>query len=564
MKIDSHLKYLNVLFLGNHSYEQSIISKKTNRMEKQSNKTASPKLIHHSKQPNSNSPLKDGAAQFKDQRPEAIAQRRIQSFADNSVQVRQLMLMQQLADQRGTQSTDADRQNNTPVTQHKLIIGNAAYTKRGAKTTKLLKEALKAYFGAAKWKRGWIKRLGDIVVSDTLYKFKTPADFASYLMQLYPPKVTSSPEADLLKSAFAEAGSLSITGFIWKVVEGGFTLSDGRSFTKTDLLKALHTKEGRALVDAAWRDKSGGKRVGQKIQGQHEWILTSDIRYVIANAKGMDDLATWFMAAEMLRTPTKNVIFNPLLSKKQIKAVKSGKIDTFADLGALSAHAGGLFVERMDKDPKKKSAKKHNVQTAKGSTTFHTDLHQLLTKYLNEKKSDLPGFLKELMLFQQEKVWSGKIKGIKSKHVKGVETGFYTGAHKSSPEVSKDMRKFMELQQERNKIDLKIMENRVNAIMSEVQRLQSARENWVYKLNALDDDIRVDLMAGWEDLDEKFEIQAKRMDAKYNQMKTKVKNQTELKGLTYVFQKNVAETREKTNQIKMKMLDNVYKKLMGT
>ena len=491
-------------------------------------------------------------SQLKDTREERKKQESIQALADQTASLRQAPFIQQ-------------KHSGALVAQTKLIIGGKEYTKRGAKVTKQLKEALKSSFGAAKWKRGWVKKLEEMVVSkEKEYKFSNPGEFAKYLMNLYPPKVASSPEADLLKSAFAEAGSLSITGFIWKVVSDGFTLKDGRSFTKTDLLKALQTKGGRELVDAAWRDKSGGKRVGQTIQGQHEWILTSDIRYVIANAKGMDDLATWFMAAEILRSPTKNVIFEVLLTKEQMKLVKSGKIGTFAELGALSAHAGGIYEERKDNDPKKKDAKKHNVQAATGSSTFHTNLHKLLTQYLNDKKSDLPGFLKALMMFQQKKVWSGKIKGVKPEEVKGVKPGFYTGAHKSSPEVSSNMQKFMQLQQKRNELDLEIMKNRVNAIMTEVKRLQTSKENWVYKLNSLDDDIRVDVMAAWEDLDTAFEESLKKMDKKYKEMKAKIKDENKLKGLDFTFQKMVSKNREKVHQQRMEVLDKVYKKLMGT
>lgn len=380
--------------------------------------------------------------------------------------------------------------------------------KKYGKDSVALKEQLQEQYDT-QWKRGWITYLQEKIGEDQLYPYADLQELVQDITTRFPAAPSNAPViVERLTKAFRELDR-GVVGFIWAVCQSDIKLSDGSLFSKRDLIDALRTKEGRELIDGQWRDSAGSKKMDQTIQGQHEWILTSDIVYVIEHCKSVEEVALWFSAAEMLRSPTKNVIFDFELGAKDAKNIKSGKVDNFAELGVLSAHAGGIYAERSDDDEKKKDESKHNVQVASYSAAFHNELHSLLTQYLNNQKNDLEGFLQALIAFQKSKVWSGEVDSLGQQEAEALSTGFYTGAHKRSPEVAPNMQAFMLQQQERYKQDLQIMANRTHAILSEVKRLKEQAGGMklavdTSKLRELDDDIRTLVEAKFNELDEQM------------------------------------------------------------
>lgn len=393
----------------------------------------------------------------------------------------------------------------SPV-QRKLTVGTDVFDKPHAKSFADLRGALERDHGAAGWKRGWIGALQKMV-GEGDHAFTDVATLATQLEAAFPARDASetSPAAELLRAAF-EVSAMSLVGFIWKACSTGIPMPDGSIYTRDQLIEAFNTKAGREFIDARWRDTSGATKVGQTISGQHEWILTSDVGYVIANAKSVDDIALWFMAAEILRTPTTHVIFDFQLSGPQIAALKSGQAKTLAELQAVNAHAGGLYAERDGTDEKKQDPRKFNVQVAGDSPGFHKQLQTLLRQFLTDTTSDLDGYLTALEDFQRQQVWDGAVTGLEDSTATSVETGFYKGAASGSQPVAASVAAWMKLQAERYDLDRKIMLNRMKALRSEVEHTKAPRVTRmavdIDALDAVDPVVKGEVIAKFTEMDE--------------------------------------------------------------
>jgi len=420
-------------------------------------------------------------SQFVDNRPETITQRNLQ----------------------GTPTTQYKQ-----AAQTKITIGTDVYTRKSSNDTKALKDRMRDNYGGQNWKRGWIKYMTEAAGKSSEINggpFLNEQGLADQLLLKFPPSISNSPDVQFLKDAFKET-DLSLVGFIWRTLKQGYTLRDGRKFTQTNLIKAMTSKEGKKMIGDHWRDKSNEEHSGQIIQGKHEWILTSDLLYVIENAKSIDDLQIWFMAAEMLRSPTQNVIFNIGLDSNDVDLMINQGVK-LSDLGKVGAHPGGLYQERDINDPKKDNDQ-WNVQAVQGSKEFHNKLQLLLREHLNQNKSDIGSYLQALINFHKQEIWSGEIGNYSPEDFRGVETGFYAGTKKGSPKKDNDLEQFMIRQNENFKRDQQILINQAKAILSEMESLGSKKTLAVdiNKLNALDEDSRYDVETFFEEADKKFKL----------------------------------------------------------
>ncbi|MEL7005833.1 MAG: hypothetical protein AAFN93_24355, partial [Bacteroidota bacterium] len=393
-----------------------------------------------------------------------------QNLANNSKEVKQLATFQCTANQGYNLVNQSDK-----VVQPKITIGQDVYAKKSSNATKALKNRMRDVYGGANWKRGWVKYMTEAAGKGSEIAggpFKTELELANQLLSQFPPNLSNSPEAQFLKDAFKET-NLSLVGFIWRTLKEGYKLNDGRTFTQADLVKAMSSRDGTKLIGDHWRDKNNEEHGGQIIQGKHEWILTSDLMYVINNAKNIKDLQIWFMAAEMLRSPTQNVIFDFGLDKKDVQLLVLNGVK-LSDLGKVSAHPGGLYQER-DSTDQKKTNDQWNVQSVKGSIQFHDRLQQLLRTHLNDQKSDIVGYLNDLVTFHQREIWSGQIGDISPDDFEGVQTGFYSGTKKWAPKKDNDLKDFMLRQHENFTRDQQILKNQAKAILAEVEYLGSSK-----------------------------------------------------------------------------------------
>jgi len=419
------------------------------------------------------------------------------------------------------QLIDPKAPKNEQVIQPKITIGSTVYNKKGSNATKALVERLKNTYGGTNWKRGWIKYLTE---SAGNYQeipegpFSNDQELADAIENKFPPSQKGSVEAQFLFDAFNES-DLSLTGFIWKVLKNGVILNDGRVFTKADLLKAMSKSDGKKLIGDHWRDTNNAVHGGQLIQGKHEWILTSNLIYVIENAKSLKDLEIWFMAAEMLRSPTQNVIFDFDLSQSEVNALVNDGVK-LSELQKLGAHPGALYEERGSNDEKKLDPKKHNKQAVQGSSKFHDRLESLLKTYLNPQKSDISGYLQGLLDFHKKEIWSGTINGYTPDDFQNVETGFYTGTKIDSQKKDQDMKAFMLRQQQNYQNDRMILRNQIQAILSELNSIESSNTLAVdvKKLKELDEDSKYDVEVYFEEIDDQFNIESKKL-AQFYQMK---------------------------------------------
>lgn len=403
------------------------------------------------------------------------------------------------------------------------------HTKRYAKSTIELKKTLREQYGAENWKRGWVGYLDGLITSDQIAPFASLDHLAKHLLEKFPARDDKavSVEATAFRKAHDESG-LSLVGFLWKACSAGVPLKDGTTFGKANVLSAMSTKAGREYVDARWRDSSGAMKAGQVVQGQHEWLLTSDLVYVLEHAKTEADLVLWYTAAEILRTPTKNVVFEFQLTDQQLELLKSGKA-TVAELGVVSAHAGGLFQPRDADDDKRANPKTANVQVAAHSPAFHKDLSAMLHNHLSDSKNEFEGFLTALTAAQGSQVWNGALAN--SSGAATAAVGFTTAAAQNAPNVAGTLAEWQQLQAERYARDMHINRNRTAALLSEIDRLKQTSTKMAVdttQLALLKDDVRAQVEARFKALDAEFDQVAKQMKVHFQALRAKAGSQSEV------------------------------------
>lgn len=449
------------------------------------------------------------------------------------------------------------------IVQAKITIGSAVYDKKGSKATLALKERMKNYFGGENWKRGWIKYMTEAAGAYQEIPegpFSTEQELADELAKKFPVSLKGSAETQFMVDAFRQS-DLSLTGFIWRVLKSGYTLNDNRGFTKADLMKAMSTSDGKKFLGDYWRDTNNAVHGNQVIQGKHEWILTSNLTYVIEHAQNIKDLEIWFMAAEILRTPTQSVVFDFNLKQDEVDYLVNigGKL---SDLGKVGAHPGALYEERDDLDVKKQDPKKHNKQAVQGSSLFHARLENLLKTYLNPQKNDIAGYLQGLLDFHDNEIWSGTISGKNANDFDGVDTGFYSSVNKGSQKKDQDMKAFMLRQQQNFSTDRQVLINQAKAILHELNSVESSKNLAVdtKKLAELDEDSKYDVEVYFEEIDKAFKVESQKLAHKFQNLVNQ--HPTDFIEIEQVYKKEWQQLYDSYIQAKSDRLEETYKQVM--
>jgi len=188
----------------------------------------------------------------------------------------------------------------------------------------------------------------------------------------------------------------------------GVTLTDGSNYTGQDFSNDWSNNGGKKWLEQAWRDKAncttGHNNVeavddesdeivysGAEIyQGKHEWIPTDILGYVVEKCYLHKD-STFVALAEVLRTPTRAVVFKPNLYV-YAKTPKN-------PLG-LAGHVMSVMVKYSDGT----YHSKHKKQAA-----FHDCLRKCLKANLNDHKYDVRTFWANLQDIINQWVWKGSL-----------------------------------------------------------------------------------------------------------------------------------------------------------
>ncbi len=244
--------------------------------------------------------------------------------------------------------------------------------------------------------------------------------------------VQRAPTVESMDGAWAQMGisveGLKIVDFIARLKSAGpqgvpdMGFSQSKRFTFADFTQVSQTTAGRKWLDSKWRDPSGGRwGADQAIQGQHEWILTSSVGYVLATVEtyhGGRDGDRWLMALDSLRTPTNEVVFNPgtvagdKLPDRVTAANENPESYSTSTVGWFGGHQGAFYGPRPANDKERRPQDTYR-QMSTYSASFHKKLDTLLKNHLNPKTNDLDGFLKALADFQATQVWGGDIPDLK-------------------------------------------------------------------------------------------------------------------------------------------------------
>jgi hypothetical protein len=149
-----------------------------------------------------------------------------------------------------------------------------------------------------------------------------------------------------------------------------------RVASKTATGHSAPTVEYEGESSSADRDNMYEKEL---FHGQHEWIPTNMVGYVVEWAMAKKEIR-WLQLADMLRTPTKNVILKPV----------NGKLST--------GHVGALYVERSGQKPR---------ALTKGQAGFHDGLRNILYTHLGQAANSIAGFEKDLLDYIEKTFWDG-------------------------------------------------------------------------------------------------------------------------------------------------------------
>jgi Domain of unknown function (DUF4157) len=286
---------------------------------------------------------------------------------------------------------------------------------------------------------------------------------------------------------------LHIVDFIVRVRKAGSAgvpdkVSAG--FTWNDLLTVVGTAEGRKYVESKWRDKGGTPWGGnQVIQGQHEWILTKSVGYVLSKATKWNNVANWLMALDILRVPTSEVIFPIEFVKttgltEQIADLNESPQDyTASTMGILGGHPGAMYAPRPP-GGKERKPKDHYRQVTTYQGKFHKQLDVLMKKYLNDKKDDLEGFLNALISFQEQQVWGGEIPGLDLEKARQIRNDLrdspsITAGVFGAPTPFANVAEIQQFAREAKPRNADIMTHRANALVQHQSKLGfAAGEYW--------------------------------------------------------------------------------------
>lgn len=306
--------------------------------------------------------------------------------------------------------------------------------------------------------------------------------------------IQRAPNMNSMDAAWGEftAGvpEANVFSFVVRLHKKGMLRDGAGGFTWDDFLAVIASDEGKRWIKLKWRDKEGDAWGDQTIQGQHEWIKTDDVNYVILHVvqyHGGDNLTAWLAACDMLRIPTADVSFNPKISAENVTAANAAPTDFTANtLGQFSGHPGAYHELRSPPHATEPDRYMYRPLTTGEKKVFHTPLHKLLLEHLNKSKNDLPGFMSALQKFQPGVLWGGDIPGLEEENAAQIPNDFYSGQGAGSARRGKYSSTYEEgvgvttaFQEAQNVADLQsfareakarneqIMEHRVNAVVTQ-------------------------------------------------------------------------------------------------
>ena len=214
-------------------------------------------------------------------------------------------------------------------------------------------------------------------------------------------------------------GSADVFAFIVRLRSAGSMPDGAGTFTWQDFVAVIGSDTGKKWIKDKWRDQEGARWGDQFIQGQHEWIKTEDVTYVIrtvVSSHAGANLDAWLSALESLRIPTADAAFKPKVEPKQIdNANWRPQAFTATSLGSFSGHIGAFYAPRDTPHPEDPVRFANAPQTTGEKDDFHRPLERLLRRHLSADKNNLPAFLTALRKFQTDKLWGGDIEGLESR-----------------------------------------------------------------------------------------------------------------------------------------------------
>ena len=230
----------------------------------------------------------------------------------------------------------------------------------------------------------------------------------------------------------AKVHGLNVQAFIERLRHAGTVDDGGDGFSWKDFLEVIGTEEGNNWVKDKWRDISGQKwGEDQEIQGQHEWIKTDFVAYVIRtvalNHKGVQ-LDAWLAACDMLRIPTSEVLFEPRITPAKVAQVNAAPADfTVSTVGGFSGHPGAVHAKRTTPHAKDPQRYANRPLTTGEKAKFHNPMDKLLEAHLDSTKNDLLGFLKAIAAFQTGSTWGGAIPDLDESAARQIPNDLYAG-----------------------------------------------------------------------------------------------------------------------------------------
>lgn len=306
-----------------------------------------------------------------------------------------------------------------------------------------------------------------------------------------------------LENAWSEMSAvvegLRIVDFIERVRAAGptgvFDNRVSRGFTWDDFVYVVGTEQGLRFVTSKWRDtaRSTWGAEPQVIQGQHEWIETSQVGYVIQHAVHGPNLVGWLMALDMLRIPDREVIYPPekVLKKKTPLPERVAELNTNPEgfkastTGLFGAHVGSMYKPRPPGDKNRKPEHTYSPMMLY-MKSFHHQMDEVLKAHLNYQKAtkeepakrtdDLEGFLNAISRFQNEQVWGGEIPGLEEAKAKRIPNNLLARSVRDAGPFGGeiplqnvfDIQQFAKDAKARNE---EMMTHRVNAIVEQQSKL---------------------------------------------------------------------------------------------
>lgn len=131
--------------------------------------------------------------------------------------------------------------------------------------------------------------------------------------------------------------------------------------------------------------------------GEHEWIPTNMLGYVVENGLLRHNSLTWLVLADALRTPTASVVVHPSYAR-----YPSSGGDPFG----LTGHVEAIFIQQAGGYKGRTKAQKK----------FHDDLRGILKTHLSKSVSDPGGYVSALQQYIAATFWQGDIVSVAAEY----------------------------------------------------------------------------------------------------------------------------------------------------